>query len=147
MQIVNLSKHKVELEQSIPICQIVFFKLATPASKKYIDRTDAKYAKEKDPEGSKIFQDMPKEKQNENIENNSNFKSRISRIRSFLNKYISPFLPSVITFLIITPFLTEYVMGKTGWDLWQAIQHLPLPGVLAVILLAIFIFSKKGENK
>ena len=147
LQIVNLSKHKVELEQSIPICQIVFFKLATPASKKYIDRFDAKYSKEKDPESSKIFQDMPKEEQNEGIENKSSFKSRISQIRGFVNKYISPFIPSIITLLVITPFLKEYVMGKTGWDVLQAIQRLPLPVLLSVILLAVFIFSKKGEGK
>ncbi len=148
LQIINLSPYPVELEQSVPICQIVFFKFATAASEKYVDRTDAKYAEETDPESSKIYEEVNNiNNVLETKEKNKKLKHLITDIQKFLRKYISPFIPSAITFLIITPFLKKYVIGQTWSDFWSSFEQLPAPTILAVILFIIFIFSKRGEDK
>lgn len=148
LQIINLSPYPVELEQSVPICQIVFFKLATAASEKYVDRIDAKYAEEIDPEGSKIYEEI-NSINNEIItkEKTDKFKKDVIGAQKFLRKYISPFLPSAISFLIITPFLNEYIVDKTWSDFLSVLKNLPAPVISAVILLIIFIISKRGEEK
>lgn len=61
LQIINLSPYTVELDMNVPICQIIFFKLVTSASEKYVDRNGAKYSEEVAPESSKIYEEMSQE--------------------------------------------------------------------------------------
>lgn len=145
LQIVNLSPYPVELELSVPICQIVFFKLATAASEKYVDRKDAKYAHEIAPESSKIYEDLSIN--NTETVQNKNHKQWPNGARKFIKKYIAPFIPSCISLLIITPFLTGYVVGKTLSEFLDTLKNLSAPLVVGLILLFIFIFSKRGEEK
>ena len=148
LQIINLSPYPVELEQSVPICQIVFFRLATAASEKYTDRKDAKYSEETNPEGSKIYEDINSISYRDNSKKKgSRGKQSLNNTRKFVKKYISPFLPSAITFLVITPFLKEFVVDQTLSDIVTAFENLPAPIIVALILLIIFIFSKRGEDK
>ena len=46
LQIINLSPCSVELDLRIPICQLVVFKLCSPASGRYKDDINSKYANE-----------------------------------------------------------------------------------------------------
>lgn len=146
LQIVNLSPYPVELDQSIPICQIVFFKLATTASQKYIDRKDAKYAQEINPEGSKIYEDITTVPE-DNAEKRRRHKWINSKVRKIIKNYVSPFIPSMIAVLIITPFLKEYVVGRTLSELGTVFSNLSAPLAIAIILLVIFILSKRGEEE
>lgn len=148
LQLINLSPYPVELDPSVPVCQIVFFKLATPASKKYTDRNDAKYATEINPVGSKIYEDVNNEAA-ERINKSTPIKSKqiLSHMQKFTKTYISPFLPSAITFLVITPFLKEYVVDKTLSSFINVFREMPASLVIAAILLLVYIFSKRGEKR
>lgn len=148
LQIINLSPYPVELDQSVPICQIVFFKLATPASKKYTDRADAKYATEINPIGSKIYEDVKINDTEKKASSTHNKNKRfLDGLRKFTKTYISPFLPSAITFLVITPFFKEYVVDKSWSSFVNVFKDMPASLVIAVVLLLVYIFSKRGENK
>lgn len=147
LQIVNLSPYPVELDLSVPICQIVFFKLATSASKKYVDREDAKYSGEISSESSKIYEDVNNNDVGTKSIEKKHLKKNTVALQKFLNKYIVPFLPSTIAYLIITPFLTTFIVNKTLADVWTVFKNLPAPLILALILLAVYIFSKRGEEK
>lgn len=144
LQIINLSPHPVELDLNVPICQIIFFKLASTASEKYSERTDAKYVGETEPENSKIYEDV-KSDFTENRKSNK-FNNKKEQVRKILNKYISPFIPSIISLLIITPFLKENVLGKTWSDLIGSIGNISAPLIISLILLAIYIYSKRGKQ-
>jgi len=146
LQIINLSPHPVQLDLSVPICQIVFFKLTTTASEKYSDRTDAKYAGEKDAEDSKIYEDVKNDFKEENTKKN-NFNEKKEKFRETINKYISPFLPSMICFLMITPILKENVVDKTWADVVGSIGNISASLIFSIFFLCIYIFSKRGKKQ
>lgn len=140
LQIVNLSPYVVELDLKVPICQIVFFKLITPASGRYIDKQHAKYSGEIIPENSKIYEEMnsqtiKKEKQKEN------------RIKYILKKYISPFLPALIMLLVITPIFNSNLTKKTLLDYFQILFNAPLGPIIGICLGGLYIWLKKGDRK
>lgn len=138
LQIINLSPYTVELDLTVPICQIVFFKLITPASEKYIDKEYAKYSKEVSPQTSKIYEEMD----NTNINDKRlNEKEKYRRIK----KYISPFLPSLIILLVITPIITRIITNKTLSDYINILFNAPLSFIVGVCLFVIYIYFKKGE--
>ncbi len=144
LQIINLSPYPVELDLTVPICQIIFFKLSSSASQKYTERNDAKYADETAPEGSKIYEEI-----NNNAIEIKKFEYKIHKedISKFLEKYITPFLPGIITALVITPFFKEYAIDQTWSGFLAAFSNLPAPPIIAAILLSIFIISKRGIKK
>lgn len=55
LQLINLAPCAVELDLGTPICQLILFKLRTPASGKYKDDANSKYASETGPQGSKMY--------------------------------------------------------------------------------------------
>ena len=165
LQIVNLGPNPVELDLDVPICQIIFFKLSSPASEKYTDRKDAKYSKEENPVPSKIYQELGsgatsvivnvgEGKSNEiprkTVEKEGFKKRNFWRI---INKYVAPFIPGIIMLLVISPFLNNYVVNKNVEDIHFSIatilsvlMSIPLPYVFSLILLVFFVFAKKkGE--
>lgn len=171
LQLINLSPYPVELDLKVPVCQIVFFKLSSAASERYVDREDAKYSKEKDPLQSQIFQDVDKTKNEamrdskvdsrasvnvnvnlgvseEKTQVKESLQKRVPRIKSFLNKYIVPFIPGIIMLLILTPFLNEYIVNKDMNEIHlsfiSAVSNLPAPYVVSVILFILFIIAKRG---
>ena len=62
LQIINMAPCAVELDARIPICQLVLFKLMTPASNMYKNGDESKYAREKNhPMYSQAFKDKPED--------------------------------------------------------------------------------------
>lgn len=57
LQIINLSPSEVVLDLNVPICQIVLFRLRTPASAAYVDENDSKYKNEISPITSKLWEE------------------------------------------------------------------------------------------
>lgn len=148
LQIVNLSPYTVELDLHVPICQIVFFKLATPASERYIDRRDAKYSQETDPVSSRIYEDISSETQKTAELNKSGWWHRIRKNVDFV---LSPILPGIFSTLIVTPLLAEYIinksLGEVQADVMQKIANTPAPVVVGIICYAIYLFVKGGNKK
>lgn len=58
LQVINLSPSEVVLDLSVEVCQIVLFKLRTPASLAYVDESDAKYKDEIRPMASRYWLDV-----------------------------------------------------------------------------------------
>lgn len=145
LQIINLSPHPVQLDLSVPVCQIVFFKLTTTASEKYSDRTDAKYAGEIEPGDSKIYEDIKIDYVKEKNQGRSKFHDKKEKFRKVLGKYITPFIPSIICFLIITPFLTENILDKTWSDILDSFGNISASLIISIVLLILYIFSKRGK--
>lgn len=139
LQIINLSPYTVELDLSVPICQIIFFKLLTPASGKYIDGENAKYSNETIPQDSKIYEEM-----NEStniIKKEDGKKLKLKKVK----KYINPFIPSLIMLLLITPIVNNTVTNKTILDYIKILVNAPLSLIVGGGLFIFFIILNKGE--
>lgn len=168
LQIINLSPNRVELDMRVPICQIIFFKLASTASEKYTDRADAKYSKEKDAESSKIYQEIESGETSNfsrsghhnvsvsvNVgaksEDPSETKKKESKIKKILKKYFKPFLPGIIMAAVGTPLISNYIVNKTVQEvhrtLADAFTDFPAAWVVAIICLFLFIISSRGDNE
>lgn len=154
LQIINLSSYTVELDLDVPICQIVFFKLATPASGEYSLRLDSKYNKETDPLDSKIYveisHDEVKEEKRKNIDNSKkSFENTTSnksiKFKKILKKFFLPFLPSLIIILIITPFINTYIMNKSVLEIFNDISSVAFNLVIGVLLLVLYFWLKRGD--
>ena len=170
LQLINLSPRTVELDRRIPICQLVILKLRTPSSGRYKESIRAKYSEETDAQESKVYEDIPcpihnkdgsltqakmepskavhKENdltsQKEDIENSSQkiFANNI-KLKTLLNHYLTPFLPSLIMGLFITPFFISFVNKMTLLDFLTQMQSAPLSIIIAILLFILYIFLKK----
>lgn len=140
LQLVNLGPCTVELDLSVPVCQLVIFKLRNPASGRYIHEKNAKYSSEVGPENSKIYEEMSGEA-------SSPDKTRkAEKLKKVIGNYLLPFLPSLIMATGITPFISNYVNGKSILDLTTAVQSMPLPTLLCVAAFLLYIWLKRGSN-
>lgn len=144
LQITNLGKYPVELDLRFPICQLVLFKLSSPSSKSYSEMKSSKYKNESEPMQSKIYQDGEKSEESVSGEYLGKKSSKWKLIKSFLKKYISPLLPSVIMLLIITPALSN-IEGMTLSNIFSSIKELSFTWILIIIALVAYIFSRKDE--
>ena len=143
LQIINLSPYTVELDMNVPICQIIFFKLVTSASEKYVDRNGAKYSEEVAPESSKIYEEMSQE----DITNNK--KKRINpNIYVKIKKLLIPFLCPSILYLLINPIYNKYLMTNSFESLINIVKDAPLSMMGGSVLLVIYciIFWKEGDK-
>lgn len=154
LQIINLSPYTVELDLDVPICQIVFFKLATPASGEYSMQLDSKYNKEINPLDSKIYVEVSRDgEKKKNKDNENKYSKEINdekiaiKLKRQFKKYILPFLPSLITLLIITPFINTYIMNKSITDLFSAISSIAVNLVMGILLIFLYFWIKKGDKK
>lgn len=141
LQIVNLSPYEVELDLNIPICQLVLFKLRTPSTGKYSQKANAKYADEINPETSKIYTEMK--------ETSSDAPVALPKppIMEIIQKYLGPFLPTLIMFFIGYPFLEAYINGTSVLDIANILAGMPLSILIGIGCLCLFIGIKKGEKK
>ena len=142
LQIVNLGPNTVELDMNACICQIIFFKLITPASEKYIDKKDSKYSDETTPQTSKIYKDI-------DVNNKTSSKSvnRSHNIKSLLENLLVPFIPSLLMLLVITPFITETLVNKSLLDTLKSILTIPVTTILSFILIVIYIWVKTEKKQ
>lgn len=146
LQITNLGKYPVELDMKFPICQLVLFKLSSPSSKSYSEMSSSKYRDEVVPMQSKIYKDS--EKNDEHVSsgnNNDNKNANYKKTKRFLKKYISPLLPSIIMFLLITPFL-QNIKGLTILSFLSGIKNLPIVGILTLIVVIAYIYLRKDDE-
>lgn len=144
LQITNLGKYPVELDLRFPICQLVLFKLSSPASKSYSEMKSSKYKNELEPMPSKIYKDDEKKEESTSDESLIKKGNILKAIKSFLKKYLSPLLPSLIMFLLITPTLNN-IKGLTLRDIFSNINNLPFTWILIAITLVTYIFLRKDE--
>lgn len=137
LQIINLGKHPVELDMRIPICQLVLFKLNSPASDSYSQKSSSKYKNETEFISSKIH--------TENTFSNQATSPKKKNIKPFINKYIAPFIPSIIMLLLIKPIL-ETSQNFTIGNMFSAIQSAPISLIAIGVFVFLFIYiKKKGE--
>ena len=82
--------------------------------------------------------------QKEDIENSSQkiFANNI-KLKTLLNHYLTPFLPSLIMGLFITPFFISFVNKMTLLDFLTQMQSAPLSIIIAILLFILYIFLKK----
>ena len=145
LQIINLSPCAVELDLRIPICQLVIFKLRTPASGRYKDDINSKYANETCPQPSKIYEEIPEQSSKKMIGSTVDSIRNQSTIKSVIQRYLLPFFPSIIMLLLVTPFFNNYVNNRSLLDIWGAIQNMPGTVVIGIIVVIIYIWSKRGD--
>lgn len=149
LQIINLSPCVVELDLTSPICQLVIFKLRSPASGRYKDDINSKYANETNPQPSKIYEEMP-EQSSEMPEQSSEKKISTLKnqgvMKSVIKKYFLPFFPSIIMLLLVTPFLKYYVNNKSLLDIWGAIQNMSGTVIIGIIVTIIYIWIKRSDK-
>lgn len=158
LQLINLSPNTVELDMSIPICQLIIFKLRTPSSGRYKECAQSKYANELTPMESKVYEELQEihqredgnksEKKEQTAEKlNTDFVPKSSeknlKYKEKLNKYVAPFLPSVIMALLISPLLKDYINGKTVLDLLLQLQKVPVTMILVGAIVVLYIWLKK----
>lgn len=135
LQIINLGMHPVELDMRIPICQLVLFKLNSPASNSYSQKSTSKYKNETQFMSSKIY--------TENIyTKKATSPKKKPPIKLFINKYISPFIPSIIMLLLVKPIL-ETSQNVTIGNIFSTIQAAPLSVIAIAFFVFLFIFIKK----
>lgn len=153
LQIINLSPYTVELDLDVPICQIVFFKLATPASGEYSLQLDSKYNKETDPLDSKIYEEVShdeekkiKKDKGKTFSEETKGDNKIIKLKNFLKKYFLPFLPSLIIILIITPFIDTYIMGKSISDIFRDFSSVAFNLVIGALLFVLYLWIKRGDK-
>lgn len=145
LQIINLSPCAVELDLRIPICQLVIFKLRTPASGRYKDDINSKYANETCPQPSKIYEEIPEKSSKKMIGSTVDSIRNQSTIKSVIQRYLLPFFPSIIMLLLVTPVFNNYVNNRSLLDIWGAIQNMPGTVVIGIIVVIIYIWSKRGD--
>ena len=145
LQIINLSPCAVELDLRIPICQLVIFKLRTPASGRYKDDINSKYANETCPQPSKIYEEIPEQSSKKMIGSTVDSIRNQSTIKSVIQRYLLPFFPSIIMLLLVTPFFNNYVNNRSLLDIWGAIQNMPGTFVIGIIVVINYIRSKRGD--
>lgn len=83
--------------------------------------------------------------QKEDIENSSQkiFANNI-KLKTLLNHYLTPFLPSLIMGLFITPFFISFVNKMTLLDFLTQMQSAPLSIINRHFTFYIIHFSKEG---
>lgn len=146
LQLINIGKCAVELDLSVPICQIVLFKLETPASTSYSSDVDSKYSNEKEPMESQIHTEVRTSAHGVN-QSSSCKKIKSSRVKELLRKYVLPFIPDVITLCILIPIIDKFMQNNTIASVATLIKDASLSYIFGIFLLVLFIYLKKGENK
>lgn len=142
LQLINLAPCTVELDLSIPICQLILFKLRTPATGTYKTGIRSKYSNEVGPQVSKIY-----EESTETREDGNPPKPKKIDFRGILSKYALPFLPSIIMLLLITPLANNYVNNNSLFDIVAAVKNMPLAPIMGVIILGLYIWIKRGNKE
>lgn len=159
LQIINLAPCSVELDLRIPICQLIIFKLRTPASGRYKTDENSKYADEIGPQQSQIHKDLHESEVDvselvskvddynkvDNKEEQMNKRGWIKTARKIVITYLESFLPAVIMLLFVTPFLTNVASNTSASDILAAIRNMPLSILLGLITLILYVWIKKGE--
>lgn len=140
LQIINLGPSIVELDLNVPICQLVLFKLRTPATGKYSQKANAKYANEINPESSKIYTEMKNTTPNSKSEG-------VKKIKKLINKYLGPFFPTLIMFFIGYPFIEANINGASVQNFISILAEMPISIIIGIIILCIYVWIKWGEKK
>ena len=136
LQLINMGPCPVELDMSVPVCQLVVFKLVTPASNSYRHAPTSKYADEISPLESKIYEEARS--------NITNEKSKSKRIKKFCERYILPFLPSAISTLFLVPIVYSSLNKTSIADFFTVIIKLPTAIIFSIGLIILYIWIKKG---
>lgn len=139
LQIINLGEYPVELDMRIPICQLILFKLNSPASDYYSQKASSKYKGETNFISSKIYEEdtFPRIEITRKKKNNFNV---------FLSRYIEPFLPSAIMLLLIKPIL-ELSQNITISNFFNVILNSPLSIIAILIFIILYIYLRKKGDK
>ncbi len=141
LQLINLSPCTVELDLKNTICQLILFKLRTPASGKYKDDKKSKYSDEINPQGSKMYLEASDTQQG-----NTSKRIRTGRnLKKIMIKLITSLLTSTISTLLIAPILKQWVEGRSIFDLVTMIENLPLPLIAIAVCIIIIVLINKGE--
>lgn len=137
LQLINVSPYPIELNINIPICQLVIVKMLGTPSEGYDDKNNSKYKGETIFLGSEIY----KEVNNTDIKNK--IKSKDKNILIFIHKYIEPVLPSLVMLLILTPGINAI----SNINILQALGSLSVYNILIVVVLILYIFLKRRDDK
>ena len=149
LQIVNLSKNTVVLDRKIPICQLVIFKLRTPASKAYKEDKKSKYSGSGiDSGATKIYTEASGA--SVQLPQPSKKKKKIGILTRLYN-CAEPFLPSIIMLIIITPWISNNVKGKSIGDFLNELlvgaQNAPILPIIGLLCFIILIWNKWRNDK
>ncbi len=142
LQIINLAPCPVELDLNVPICQLILFKLRSPAAQRYYDAADSKYSDEITAQNSKIYQETG------NVESIKKEDSKIERkkTKQVLSNKVMPFLPSLIMTLFLTPIINACRDNKSLVDLIGEIQKLPVAVIiLLVICIVLYVWLNRED--
>lgn len=142
LQITNLGKNSVELDLRVPICQLILFRLSTPASKSYNDLEKSKYKNENEMINSKIYEESKSEGKTD--KNNTIERQLWKKIKIFMKKYLAPFCPSVIMLLLITPVINNS-QNITISNLIDYVKNTPIIWIILLLVSIIYVICRKDD--
>lgn len=138
LQIVNLGKYPVELDMRIPICQLVLFRLGTPASELYSQKESSKYKGETDFISSRIYEEAPDDREGKRT-------GKKKKLPTLFRRIVADFMPSIIMLLLIEPTLSE-TQNITLQVLFEKLFQAPVSLLLVIVSVVLFCLFGK-ENK
>ena len=140
LQIVNLGAYPIELDMRIPICQLILFKLNTPASDSYSKKTTSKYKNESSFISSKIYEETT------TPHTTKGKPTRKTLLTVILRRYLYPFLPSLIIALFFLPLIQKAEKLSIA-ELIQTLLSTPVSLLILVTCVIIFIYLRKKDKE
>lgn len=138
LQIINMGEYPVELDMRIPICQLVLFKLISPASELYSQKDSSKYKNETEFIPSRIYEEAS------DIPKTVPAKKKL-KWKRVANKLVTLFVPSIILFLLIEPALTE-TKNMTILAFLKRMADTPLSIIIIVFCIVLLFFFGKEDG-
>lgn len=139
LQIINMGEYPVELDMRIPICQLVLFKLISPASELYSQKASSKYKNETEFIPSRIYEEAS------DIPQTVPAKKKL-KWKRVVNKLVTLFAPSIILFLLIEPALTE-TKNMTILAFLKQMAGAPLSIIIIVFCIVLLFFFGKEDGQ
>ena len=155
LQLINLSPRPVELKLNVPICQLVLFKLHTPASKRYKEESSSKYSKETTPMISAIHEEV-EDNHEELVDSTKGETSKTNaadfhQSEGFLYKILPHilFLIKDLLLILITVFISNSTIVKDLFEEGRTINEfisaiVDYPSSATFLLVALFILIYVG---
>jgi hypothetical protein len=135
LQLVNLSPNAIELDMYSAVCQLIIFRLCTPATQGYTDKPDSKYKGEEEILASKIYDDEEPEKKKEHT------------VIRWMKKYIEPILPSVLVITLLLANVYNSVKDIPIKNILNQAAEIPIGFLIGLGFLILYIFLKSKGDK
>lgn len=137
LQIVNLGKQTVELDMRTPICQLILFRLCTPASDSYAKK--GKYGSETKVMSSQLYKESKPDTTTKGSRN------KVSKCKTALKEIVRDFGPGAIALVCIDPCI-ELSNNLSLGSVLAYLKNAPVSAFLLPIMIVLYLWSKFGKE-